>query len=338
MGDVMSERREFKGKNLLEFPEEYVVIDLETTGLDPQFDEIIEFGAIKISNNQIVERFSELSQPQARIWIDEEDLGDYDYYFVEDGEYFTFVDPFITSLTGITNTMLKDARKEVDVLKDFLNFVGDSIVIGHNVNFDVNFLYDVTKYHGFSLFKNNFVDTLRLARRLLDLPHHRLADLMRYYEIGDESAHRALLDCSVTHLCYEKLLQEIIRTFGSYENARKEWKAKSTGKIDYDSIKATDSDAIDGTNPFFGKECIFTSTLENFVRKDAMQEVVNRGGTIGKGSVTKRTNFLVVGSLEYRTNIKGNKTDKMRKAESLKLKGQDIEIISESVFMDMLQD
>ncbi len=334
----MSARREFKGKSLLEFPEEYVVIDLETTGLDPQFDSIIEFGAIRISGNQIVESFSELAQPGGWYCVDDDVIDHYPECVIMDGERISFIDSFIADLTGITNAMLKDARQENEVLKDFRDFVGDSIVIGHNVNFDVNFLYDSSEYYGFSPFKNNFVDTMRLSRRLLDLPHHRLVDLMQYYKVGDESAHRAYLDCTVTHICYEKLKQEIIDRFGSYENVRKEWKAQSTWKIDYASIKASDSDAIDVTNPFYGKECIFTGTLENFIRKDAMQEVVNRGGTIGKGGVTKRTNFLVVGSLEYRTNIKGNKTEKIRKAESLKLKGQDIEIISESVFMDMLQD
>lgn len=96
-----------------------------------------------------------------------------------------------------------------------------------------------------------------------------------------------------------------------------------------------ESDDIDETNPFYEKECIFTGKLERLVRKEAQQLVVNMGGHCGT-SVTKKTNFLILGNNDYCKSIKDGKSSKQKKAESLKLKGQDIEVIPEDVFYEML--
>ena len=72
------------------------------------------------------------------------------------------------------------------------------------------------------------------------------------------------------------------------------------------------------------------------VRKEAMQKVVNLGGLVGD-SVTKKTNYLILGNNDYCKSIKDGKSSKQKKAEELKLKGYDIEVISENVFYDMLE-
>lgn len=174
--------RKFKGKSLIEYPDDFVIFDIETTGLNSKTDEIIEIGAIKVNNNQIVDTFSTLIKP----------------------EY--LIDPFITSLTGITNEMVKDAPFIKEVLLSFLNFIDDDILIGHNVNFDINFIYDSLIKHDLGVLKNNFVDTLRLSRKLLpDLKHHRLSDLSKHYSINSEGSHRALKDTEITLEVYYKL-------------------------------------------------------------------------------------------------------------------------------------
>lgn len=174
--------RKFKGKSLIEYPDNFVVFDIETTGLNSKTDEIIEIGAIKVKNNQIVDTFTTLIKP----------------------EY--LIDPFITSLTGITNEMVKDAPSIKEVLLNFLNFIGDDILIGHNVNFDINFIYDSLIKCDLGGLKNNFVDTLRLSRKLLpDLKHHRLNDLSKYYNIDSKGSHRALKDTEITLEVYYKL-------------------------------------------------------------------------------------------------------------------------------------
>ena len=99
----------------------------------------------------------------------------------------------------------------------------------------------------------------------------------------------------------------------------------------------TNKTEFDETHPLFGKLCVFTGTLEKMIRKDAMQIVVDFGGQVGN-SVTKKTNYLILGNNDYCSSIKDGKSSKQKKAESLKLSGSDIEIISEDVFYDMISE
>ena len=110
--------REKKGRSLIEDPKDFVIIDIETTGLMPDWDNIIEIGSIKYKNNIEVERFSTLIKPPA----------------YDDGSY---IDDYIVELTGITNEMLSTAPSVEEVLADFDSFIGNSVLIGHNVNFDI---------------------------------------------------------------------------------------------------------------------------------------------------------------------------------------------------------
>ena len=115
--------REKKGKSLIEAPDSFVIIDIETTGLMPYWDDIIEVGAIRYEHGIEVRRFSSLVKPPV----------------CEDGSY---IDDYIIELTGITNEMVSTAPNIENVLSDLDSFIGNSILIGHNVNFDINFLYD----------------------------------------------------------------------------------------------------------------------------------------------------------------------------------------------------
>lgn len=96
-------------------------------------------------------------------------------------------------------------------------------------------------------------------------------------------------------------------------------------------ITAT-TDNFDISHPLYGKLCVFTGTLEKMQRKDAMQLVVNLGGQCGD-NVTAKTNYLILGNNDFCSLIKDGKSNKQKKAESLILKGKDIQILSENVFM-----
>ena len=130
-----------KGKSLLALPTTYTVVDLETTGLDPQWNDIIEFGAMRVENGIVLDRYTALVNPGYEI------------------------DDFITELTGITNEMLASSPAVADVLPEFLNFVGESVVVGHNVNFDINFIYDTCISVFNKSFSNDFIDTMLSNRR-----------------------------------------------------------------------------------------------------------------------------------------------------------------------------
>ena len=301
-----------KGKSLLDFPSNYVLFDIETTGLDPEYDEIIEIGAIKVDNNKVMDEFHSLIKPDNEI------------------------DEFITNLTGITNEMVENAPNIEEVLPNFINFIGDEILIGHNVNFDINFVYDKTVNLGLGIVKNNYVDTMRLSRILLpELPHHRLKDLAEYYEIDTKGNHRASKDVQITNEVYLKLYDEMLNKFGTLEEFLNQCRRKRQ-RIKFSDIKAQTTE-IDENNPFYNKAVAITGTLEKMQRKDAMQIIANLGG-ICQDNVNKETNFLILGNNDYNPQLRGKKSNKLIKAEELKLKGNDIEIMSENVFYDILDE
>lgn len=293
--------REHKGKSLLEFPDSYVVIDIETTGLDPNYDEIIEIAALKIQNGSETDRFHSLVNPNCEI------------------------DEFIESLTGITNAMLETAPDLEIVLPQFLAFVGDKVVVGHNVNFDVNFIYDCAENLKLNLFTNNFVDTMRISRKLYaDLKHHTLADLVVALGVGETVEHRALADCIQTKECFEIMRNRADEIGGI---------PKKTNAI-AKTIVAETTD-FDEDSPIYGRTFAFTGTLERMTRKEAMQMVANAGGKC-TDNVVASTNYLVLGNQDYYKGIKDGKSNKQKKAEKMQLNGADIITISENTFFDML--
>lgn len=294
--------REHKGTSLLTFPDTYVVIDIETTGLDPHFDEIIELAGIKYAGGVETGRFQTLVNAE--------------------------VDDFIAELTGITSEMLKDAPKIDDALPKFRDFVGDNMVVGHNVNFDINFIYDYSNYLGLPYFSNDFVDTMRISRRLYkDLENHKLSTLINHLGIGDTVEHRALSDCINTQQCLEKMKEYANQIGGipqpiSYNAMAKHITAETTD--------------FNEDSPIFGMAFAFTGRLERMTRKEAMQAVANAGGICCDG-VTAATNYLVLGINDYCKATKGTKSAKQKKAEKMQRAGSSIATISEDVFYDMLE-
>ena len=172
------------GGNLLNtYVADYVVFDLETTGISPKTDEVVEISAVKVEHGKVTDEFSTLVNPKQRI-------------------------PYGASrVNGITDDMVAEAPFFEQVLEEFLEFIEGFVLVGHNIaRFDMNFLYrDVEKYFERSL-PNDYIDTLQMARRELpNLEHHRLTDLAEYYGISAEGAHRALNDCWMNQQVFEKM-------------------------------------------------------------------------------------------------------------------------------------
>lgn len=311
---VCSIERKEKGKSLIAFPQKYVCLDLETTGLSPQYDEIIEICAIKNDNGKEIERFQTLVKPENEI------------------------DEYISELTGITNELVADAPHIKDILPALIDFLSDWVIVGHNVNFDINFVYDNCLEYMDSYFKNDFVDTMRLSRKVVPaLKHHRLENLVKYFNIEIEGAHRAAYDCTATICCLEKLKAAVIDTYGDVESALYEFtKGSKKSYADFKDLHAT-TNCIDIDNPFYGKNVVFTGTLEKMLRKDAAQLVVKLGG-FAQNSITKKTDYLVLGNNDYCQAIKDGKSNKQKKAEALILSGNDLKIIPESVFYDIISE
>ena len=170
------------GKRIVKYVPDYVVFDLETTGTNYKNDSIIEISAVKAKNGTVTDTFSTLVNPQCPI----------PYY--------------ATRVNGITDEIVEDAPLLSDVLPQFLEFISDSVLIGHNIHaFDLRFIYKAARELLQTEVANDYLDTLYMARQCLpQLPHHKLTDLAQYFQIDTEGAHRALHDCMMNQQCYEQ--------------------------------------------------------------------------------------------------------------------------------------
>lgn len=178
-----------RGKLINQYVSDYVVFDLETTGISSKYDEVIEISAVKVNNGKVTGEFSTLVNPGRRI------------------------PPGASRVNGITDEMVAGAPGFPDVLGDFFQFAGDMVLVGHNISsFDMKFLYrDAQKYFQ-KVPDNDYADTLILARKVLpQLSHHRLVDLAEHYGFSAEGAHRALNDCRMNQKVYERLAEEARR-------------------------------------------------------------------------------------------------------------------------------
>lgn len=182
MYQTYATNRKYKGKSLFKYVDDYVLLDIETTGLSPQSDDIIEIGAIKVRQNQIIGQYESLIKINRRL------------------------NPFSTKLTGITDEMLKNGKDVTTALEEFVDFAGKDIIVGHNVNFDINFIYDKCERYLDTYFKNDFIDTMRIAKKVLpNSPNYKLGTLAEHFDIDYSQAHRGLKDVEITYEVYNRL-------------------------------------------------------------------------------------------------------------------------------------
>lgn len=289
-----------KGNSLMELPSDFTVIDLETTGYSEENNEIIEMSAIKCRDEKVIDTFSSLVKPSRPISSN------------------------ITQKTGITNEMVSDSQTAKSVLTDFLEFIGNDIVIGHNVNFDINFLYNNAERFDLPPVANDFVDTMRLSRHLYkDEEHHRLSDLCERYSVINKTAHRALSDCYATLECYKLMKNEIIEKYNNIQNLIEVVKPKRNRKPAV-KVEPTTTE-FDESNFAYGKNFVITGNVEHFAnRNEIKQLILNLGGNV-TGSVTSKTNYLINNDID-------SPSAKNKKAKEL-----NIPIISELEFLHKIK-
>ena len=161
----------------------YVVFDLETTGFSPIKDKIIEIGAVKVENGVITDKFSTFVNPKVPI-------------------------PFeITNLTGITDDMVMEAPDIETILPQFLEFVGDAVLVAHNASFDVSFIEQNCRYQDITPDFTS-VDTVAMARILLPtLSKFKLNVVANALHISLENHHRAVDDAGATAEIFVKFVE-----------------------------------------------------------------------------------------------------------------------------------
>lgn len=166
---------------------DFVVFDLETTGAKTPPCRITEIGAYRVQKGKITEEFQTLVNPE------------------------TPIPTFISQLTGISNQMVKNAPRFHEVAADFLDFIGDSVLVAHNAPFDMRFLnHEIGRIHEDYRVANPHLCTVKLSRKLLPhIENHRLNTVADYYSIALVNHHRASDDARATAHIFVNLLAEL---------------------------------------------------------------------------------------------------------------------------------
>lgn len=316
-----------KGKHLKVFPENYTVVDIETTGRDCTHDYMIEVAAIKVRDNKIVDTFSELIKPKVHYVLD--DIRDRKDNVVEsNGKKIIYISNFISEFTGITNEDLHHARSEKDVMIDFLNFIKDDILVGHNiVSFDSNFLYDSIHSNLGEFLNNDLVDTLHLSQSIIkDIKNHKLDTLIDYFEISNDIRHRALADSEVTLKLLQKLKERVLTSNMTLEELLKNEEVKISPFLNLPVCEYLKNMNV----------CI-TGKLE-IGKKEIVYEYIRSCGGISQARLTKETDVLILGDYSGCHNLReDNLSSKHREALKYIKEGQSIEILSEEAFLQLIK-
>lgn len=291
-----------KGQERPGFFADYTMIDIETTGLRTYRDHVTELGGVKVRNHQIVARYSNLVR------------------YPKNNE----VPAFITRLNGITQEMIETEGLPVaQAISEFRDFIGDDLIAGYNVNFDLNFIYDLVERYHLPRLGNDYIDVLRLTRTMFPHQSNRLAQVMRRVGIDKDEEHHGLADSLDTIKVYRQLA-------ANYSPELLE-KAQASLK-NVDLTAEPDYLQLAGRNPVLGKQIVLAGNLKTDPA-ELKTALTNLGGQI-QSEVDMTTNFLIMGDHDFFS--KQNKT--LNQARTLIKSGAKIKRLSESFFLNLLAD
>lgn len=250
--------RYIDGKLLLAYPDDYTVLDIETTGLNPQNDYITEISAIKYRNNRRVDEFSSLVKPDLSI----------PYY--------------ITRLTGIDDAMVADAPSIDEVILSFMDFLADDIIAGYNVGFDLSFIAENLAGYYAKRLANNYVDVMKLAQNELPfLGRYKQTAVAEYFNIATAGAHRALVDCNICNGCYQKLKELVVADYRLPPQQRELVLAHSSSSL----------------KPLADRNIVLLGSFDGLYLKN-LQEILTELGASVAYHVTAVSDMVIVGTAD----------------------------------------
>ena len=179
-----TQRAAYKGENVT-FDDEFVIFDIETTGLSAANCKITEIGAVIIKNGEILDKFSEFVNPGVPIPEN------------------------IVKITGITDEMVADAPDISVILPKFLEFCGDRMLVAHNANFDTSFIRAAAEQCGLP-FTNPYLDTVAVSHYVNPTSkNHKLDTLAKLYNLGEFNHHRATDDAVMLAMIFDKMISKL---------------------------------------------------------------------------------------------------------------------------------
>jgi len=261
---------------------DFVCFDVETTGLNPDYDSVIEFSAVRFEDGEIEEKLTFLCDPEKNIPSD------------------------IEMLTGISNQMIKGKKSFQDRMDEVMDFIGTSPLVAHNISFDIRFLKNGLKGSGrSSRIENTLYDTMLLSQAFyFYLSNHKLGTLADYLDLNTENSHRAEADSINTGKIFLDLIEEVLlydhetiqtinfilkkthdpnnelyRNVGKLLSFNKELQKNSSPKIDWappqNILKAEDKEDQETTldlEDIFGKDGKLAQEFEGYEERPQQKE------------------------------------------------------------------
>ena len=294
----------------------FVVIDTETTGTSIHKDSIVEIAALRYEGRKETGSFVTLVCPDCKISRGAQ------------------------AVHHITPEMVAGKPKFSEIAPAFLDFIGDSVLVGHNISFDTGIINESLFSAFLGQLNNPTMDTMQLAKKVLpDCENYQLGTLVDLLGIESTPTHRAEDDCRATAQLLFRL-QDIQSGASAYQPKQTQTvkppaqKKKAAGFQQFETVKLSEIQPqymiVDTTHPFYGKSIVFTGEFQ-MPKQDVMQAVVNLGGVL-KSGVSTKTDYLIVGTNE-------SKSGKERKAEELNQSGKgSITLVREEQLLTMLED
>lgn len=258
---------------------EYVVVDLETTGLSKDSNEIIEYAAVRYKDGHQVDYIQSLVNPHVEVPRN------------------------ITNLTGITQSMISNAPDIEEALPILLDYIGDSIIIAHNASFDVGFIEASAQRHLNLNLDLKYTDTLRHFRNAFpQLPNHKLATVAKYLGIEETQYHRALADAMVTAKCFQFLLDNSFSKI-SYKVSKPNPSRIISVRIDLvNALSASIQKTIKDTPQNDKLEYEYDESMEKYAVKSSVGKI----GYLPKfyNEIIANTSHFEISAMETHTNEK----------------------------------
>lgn len=308
-----------------ETPMDFTAIDFETA--NAYRGSPCSVGLVRVRDGQIVEEQHFLIRPPARV-----------------GHF----DPFNIRIHGITPEMVQTAPEWADAYPKIMDFIGDDLVVAHNAAFDTGVLRDACAIDELEAPSFDFLCTLVLSRRALDLPSYRLPFVTDALGVTLEGHHDALEDARAVVTIVTRLSESAgvstLRDLAELHKVRLGRvqpgqylgsKGKSTGGLSNLEAPTVNLDA-DPDGYLFGRTIVFTGALQSMTRAEAWVAAAEVGATPEK-TTTKRTNVLVIGDVnDFSLRPGAVLTKKAEKAFELQAKGQPIEVMTEDDFIQCI--
>jgi len=305
---------------------DYVAIDFETA--NEERSSPCALGVVVARAGTIVEKRSWLIRPR-------------ELYF----------NPYNTAIHGITADDVVDQPEISELWDTFRPYFESDIVVAHNAGFDMSVLRNTLSLYGIPWPSARYLCTRLISRHtwpgLLSYSLQSVADLLGIEFVHHDPAEDAFACSEVARRACEKVRAKSIEDLTICLDIRLGWLSsddyrapkKRCAGSNYQKTRIGDlapsSTDFDPEHPLFGRTVVFTGTLTSMPRREAMQRVIDVGGTCGT-SVGKNTDYLVLGDLDFRKLRGGEKSAKLKAAEALIARGGELEVIPEEDFMKLL--